>query len=405
MKCVYCGDELKEGALFCSKCGKPVQVVPEYSDYEDDYLKHVMKEANRQSGAQKQRPAQKTSPTPSSGGGNKQVYLFLAIGVAVIAVVAIVVAAFLWVRNMRQGSFDYQIQMAEEAYKKGDMEAAVTYYEKALWLDEHSVKIRLMLAKIYRESRDFDSMLVLCREIIQMDPANREACAMLITYYEDKGDYDAILALYERVDENLVDLFSDYIVTPPVFSREGGTYPQFMSVELATGGKFKIYYTTNGTDPTLYGVEYTGPIELDKNLEAYKICAVCKNEKGLFSEIATKEFTIDIPAPSMPVVTPGGGNFSEPTTVTVIVPEGCKAYYTWDSTDPTVESEMYKEPLAIPEGNNILSVILVNDTTELVSDVFRGNYVYYQNESSPEGGDADDPSRQADDGAGQEPEE
>lgn len=398
MKCVYCGDELKEGALFCSKCGKPVQVVPEYSDYEDDYLKHVMKEANRQPGAQKQRSEQKTNQAPS-GGGNKQVYLFLAIGVAVIAVVAIVVAAFLWVRNMREGSFDYQIQMAEEAYKKGDMEAAAAYYEKALWLDEDSVKIRLMLARIYSESKDYNSMLVLCREILQLDPANREACAMLVSYYEGQGDYDAILALYERVDGGLADLFSDYVVTPPVFSREEGTYSQFMSVSLATGGKFTIYYTTDDTDPTLYGQEYTEPIELNENLKTYKIRAVCKNEKGLFSEIAAKEFTINIPAPSMPTVTPGGGNFSEPTSVTVIVPAGCKAYFTWDSTDPTTESEMYRGPFAIPEGNNILSVVLVDDTTELVSDVFRGNYVYYQNESSPEGGDSDDSLGQTDDGA------
>lgn len=404
MKCVYCGDELKEGALFCSKCGKPVQVVTEYSDYEDDYLKQVMKEANRSSGTSRQRNASPSGQEPS-GGPNRQTYLFLAIGVAVIAVVAIVVVAFLWVRNMRQGSFDYQIEMAEEAYAKGDMEKAVAYYEKALWLDEDSVKIRLMLAKIHRETGDYNSMVLLCREILQKDAANREACAMLVSYYEEQKNYEAVLALYGQVDTSLADLFYAYVVTPPVFSREGGTYTQFMSVELATGGKYTIYYTTDGSDPTLHGKEYTGPIELDKNLETYKICAVCKNDKGLFSEIATKEFTIDIPAPAMPVVTPGGGNFSEPTTVTVVVPEGCKAYFTWDSTDPTAESEEYTGPLTVPEGNNILSVILVNETTELTSDIFRGNYVYYQTAPPTEGGDADDSSQQAGRDAEDEPQQ
>ena len=31
MKCIYCGEELKEGSLYCPKCGKAVQIVPDYN--------------------------------------------------------------------------------------------------------------------------------------------------------------------------------------------------------------------------------------------------------------------------------------------------------------------------------------------------------------------------------------
>ena len=37
MKCIYCGNELKEGSLFCPYCGKEVQIVPDYNIYDDDY--------------------------------------------------------------------------------------------------------------------------------------------------------------------------------------------------------------------------------------------------------------------------------------------------------------------------------------------------------------------------------
>ena len=46
MKCIYCGEELKDGSMFCSRCGKEVQIVPDYNIYDDDYLKEVLVEEN-----------------------------------------------------------------------------------------------------------------------------------------------------------------------------------------------------------------------------------------------------------------------------------------------------------------------------------------------------------------------
>ena len=54
MKCIYCGKELAEGELFCSACGKAVQIVPDYNVYDDDYLKEVLAQEN---------PKKPTSPS------------------------------------------------------------------------------------------------------------------------------------------------------------------------------------------------------------------------------------------------------------------------------------------------------------------------------------------------------
>ncbi len=72
---------------------------------------------------------------------------------------------------------------------------------------------------------------------------------------------------------------------------------------------------------------------------------------------------------------PYGGSFYTPETIVVQVPEGCRVYYTWDDTVPTQESQQYREPIHIPEGNNVLSLILV-DKYGMVSDVLRCNYIY-----------------------------
>ena len=38
MKCIYCGEEIKEGCIYCSACGKEAQIVPDYNEFEDDYI-------------------------------------------------------------------------------------------------------------------------------------------------------------------------------------------------------------------------------------------------------------------------------------------------------------------------------------------------------------------------------
>ena len=109
----------------------------------------------------------------------------------------------------------------------------------------------------------------------------------------------------------------------------------------------------------------------------YEIKAVCVNDKDIYSDVVSNKYKIDIPAPDMPVVTPDGGNFGAETTVTVSVPDGCKAYYTWDGSDPGKNSQEYTEPIPVPDGNNVLSVVLIDESTGLSSSIYRGNFVYF----------------------------
>lgn len=63
MKCIYCGEELKEGSLYCPKCGKAVQIVPDYNIYDDDYLNQVLTEESQKiSGS---RPDRNKKPAPA----------------------------------------------------------------------------------------------------------------------------------------------------------------------------------------------------------------------------------------------------------------------------------------------------------------------------------------------------
>ena len=52
MRCANCGNELKEGSLYCDACGRPVQIVPDYNEF-DDYLDNLVGNDDRPADGQK----------------------------------------------------------------------------------------------------------------------------------------------------------------------------------------------------------------------------------------------------------------------------------------------------------------------------------------------------------------
>ena len=169
------------------------------------------------------------------------------------------------------------------------------------------------------------------------------------------------------------------MVVPPTFSVDEGTYEEYQIISLSAAKGCEIYYTTDGSDPVKKGKLYTSSIDLEELEEAdsYVISAVCKNQKGIYSDSVTKKYKIDLQAPDMPEVSPDGGSFTTATTVTITIPEGCVAYYTWDGTEPSINSEQYSAMIEVPEGDHILSVVLMDQKTELFSNVYRGHFSYY----------------------------
>ena len=329
MKCIYCGKELAEGELFCPACGKAVQIVPDYNVYDDDYLKEVLAQENQKKPATtdiKKKTASVTSTAHPSGKGanQKQKKKQMMIIGGVIAVICVLVLVLVLVgagiQKKHANSFDYQVSLAEEAYKKGNMNDTITYYENALSLDKNNIEVRLILAGIYEKQKNDDAALVLYQEVLKIDSANREACKGLIAIYEKKKNYDAIIELSDAVDTSLADLFTDYQVQKPKFSIESGVYDGAQTLMLSSDAGDSVFYTTDGSDPMEKGLMYPNPIPLGENNHTYVIKAVCMNDKNLYSDVVTNQYQIKIPAPDIPIVTPDGGDFGVETTVSVTIP-------------------------------------------------------------------------------------
>ncbi len=389
MKCAYCGTELKDGCLYCPECGKEAQVVPVFNTLEDEYLEGLLDDTS-------QRKPKNISANPSAapakrGSINKEremkkkkksqknrvkilaiTFLFLSIIAAIIGV-----GAKITIDQKNANSYDYQMSMAQQAAAQNEYDTAVSYYKNAIRLEKDTIAARKALADLYLAHKNYDSALVLYQEIVQLDAKNRDAYQGIILVYEAQGKRDEITKLSEEItDETILNLFAEYIVLPPDFGFKPGDYEMYLQLELKSENGCDIYYTLDKSDPIKNGIRYSAAIKLD-HMGDYEIRAVCVNEKGIYSDVQIGKYSIDIPAPDMPTVTPSSGTYTVETPITVNVPDGCVAYYTWDGSVPSITSEPYIDSIAMPEGNNVLSVILMDLETEKFSKVYRGNFIYY----------------------------
>lgn len=395
MRCANCGAELKVGCIYCSVCGKEAQIVSDYNLLEDDFLRDMLKEREEKikKEAQEQpvskesvpkedtkkahhkEPVDKNESNGKKGGQKRKVKKRIIFAVtAMILLVILIVTTVLLVKHNRANSYDYQMEQAQKYIEAMNYRDAENSVKRALELDEDSIEAKLLLVDIYVLRSEDGLAEKLLEKICREHPDNQEAYRKLIDIYTKQKNYEAIRTLSTQTeDEDVIALFTEYFPLTPEFDMEEGSYMQEISVGISVEDECTIYYTVDGSDPKS-GTEYLQPIPVMPG-ESVQIRAIAKNKYELYGDEAARRFQVEIQKPAKPKVSPSSGSFYDAQNITVTVPEGCKVYYTWDSTMPDTSSKQYTEPLDMPEGNNILSLIAV-DGNGMKSDVVKCNYIY-----------------------------
>ncbi len=387
MKCANCGAEIKVGCIYCSVCGKEAQIVSDYNLLEDDFLRNVLKEKEEKAAEktsrellEKEKNDKEISKSHASQGGKKgkgnrkRKKRLIFAGTAIILLVILIVSMVLIVNYGQEHSYDYQMEQAKAFQKEMNYRQAEKHVKRALELEGDSLEANLTLADIYLLQGEEKQALSLLEKLRKEHKDNLEIHQKLIQIYDEKKDFESIHVLSETVDDMEVSkLFSKYVPEPPEFDIPEGIYEEAVSVRIMAQEGCEVYFTIDGSDPT-QGIRYENPILIEPGQEL-QIRAIACNTYGIYSEEIEASFKVQIPIPEIPQVSPSGGSFYMPQEIYVKVPTGCKVYYTWDGTEPTVNSQQYTQPLTMPEGNNILSLVLVNQYGKS-SNVLRCNYIY-----------------------------
>lgn len=382
MKCSKCGAEIEVGSVFCKKCGEPVQMVPDYNVLEDDFLVSLLdeqKNAKQESKTSEEKAVKSEKNTSNRAGkeSTKKQNGFAALwknkkarGGIIAGIIALVILIVFLVLYLT--SYDYYVAKGKAADTKEEYTEALTYYNRAIKKNDAKAKAKILAANDYMKLTEYDKAEELLLSVIEKDSDNVSAYKSLIVLYLTTDSYDKLDFLQAQVtNQKIIDLFNDHLVSAPVFSVDGGKYDDDVIIELhaKTG---KIYYTLDGSDPTEGGILYTEPFTLKEGTTTVQ--AVCEDGEKV-SEVIAKRYKISYADPEAPIVIPAGGSFTTPTTITVEVPEGASVYYTWDGTTPTQSSAKYTAPIDMMEGNNILSLLLV-DKHGKTSNVSEYNYKY-----------------------------
>lgn len=383
MKCINCGGEIQPEYKICPYCGTTIQIVPDYSVYDEDDINIIVE--NVKEVEKKPEVVLEEAPKEERVKENqraaeiaKQRKMKITIAMVLIACMLIIIAgvfAKVMIDESQSNSFEYQMKQADKAMFKGNLDIAERYYLRALALEPENIEVRMELADLYLNKNETDEAEMYLKDVIERDNENFDAYRMLFGIYKDAGNTDAILDLKaSATTEKILSIFSNYSVDVPNLSIKGGTYKSNVKLTISAKKGVEIYYTLDGSDPRENGTLYKSTVEI-KGLGMHTVKAVTKNSLGVYSSVVSETYIIQYDAPADPVVTPNGGTFDRKNSyIYISVPSGCSAYYTWDRTDPTEESLKYGSPILVPAGKNMLSVIIIDDETGLSSVIYRGMF-------------------------------
>lgn len=300
--------------------------------------------------------------------------------IAIFVVLALIVTG---IYVIYQNSYTGVLQKGYNALQSNNYSSAENYFNRAVVKDRSRPEAYTGLSKVYMAQDDQESAEAVFLSAIETQPSNAQLYRAAIDFYMDTEQYSSIsVLLADCNDDNVLSEVSDYVSDAPQFSLEPGTYTEVIEVALTSDTGGTIYYTTDGTDPTTSSTEYTEPILLNTEAET-EIRAIAVNKNEIPSVVSSAKYTISFPIADAPVVNPATGQYTEPTQITITVPDGYTAYYTTDGSTPSAESssaQKYTGPIDMPQNDQIIfSAILVNNDNGKETAVTTRNYITTNN--------------------------
>lgn len=371
MKCEKCGNEVDIGEIFCQQCGTPIQIVPEYNPLEDE-IEASFKEEKKKEELQKQEERKKREIQRRH---QRQKIQRIAIGIACFCIVILGFSAYkIYTRYQKVHSYSYQFQMGEEYLQKKEYGSAIKCYAQALSYDRDSIEVRLSAVEAYQALGDYNRAVELLLEVVNLDP-QVEYYQKLMEACEAAGNTDLMnRILKENQGNSIGEALSKYQVEKITVNLPGGEYHGFLDITLTSQQQgVTIYYTLDGSQPTINSTPYTNVIKLDK-IGTTTLRAVAINKAQLAGEELTQTYSIKLIAPEPPEIFPESGKYEYSKKIELNVPEGATAYFTIDGTAPSKENGYpYIEPIDMPIGNTIFSAMIV-DKYGMCSSVAKKNY-------------------------------
>jgi tetratricopeptide (TPR) repeat protein len=191
-------------------------------------------------------------------------------------------------------NYSAQMKIGMECYESGEYEDAEIAFLRALEYKSGDPEATLALADTYTAWKKFDKAVILLTALQDVDEKDTRTYERLITLYvSDMNDINAANAQIIKAYGLGLTLENEAIAAPPLFSPKGGAYNEVTAVTITAAEGQVVYYTTDGSIPTLESARYESELIL-KSKEPLYITAVVIAENGLIGWPATSEYAINV---------------------------------------------------------------------------------------------------------------
>ena len=175
-------------------------------------------------------------------------------------------------------------------------------------------------------------------------------------YYgtDSPGYYNGLVGLFnDSEDKNGVWIFEEAVSIDPPTITNNYTASNTITITAATGAT--IYYTTDGTDPTMSAYTGTGTtsvnITIDKNSDVQVIKAIAK---ATVDNKATSVTMYSLPVLDKPTIKIEGNKFK------ISAVDGASVYYTTNDTEATPSSTLYTGPFDVGSTTVVRAIVTKN---------------------------------------------
>lgn len=218
--------------------------------------------------------------------------------------------------------------------------------------------------------RGFKAAVVIC--VVLMALALAALAFYFFIYIKNENTSEENTATEEETTAGYSD-----VITCGIEDGDICTTPISIVLESEEGNR--IYYTLDGTDPDSDSDIFYEEIVIEADdfedlTWEITLKAVSVASSGTVAGVFEINFTVEAAETEAPVFSIESGNYTKAQEIEITAGDDAVIYYTLDGTDPTEDSELYKEAIEMYRGSCVLKAIAVKDGR--VSEITTAVYNY-----------------------------
>ncbi len=197
----------------------------------------------------------------------KQMVRLFFVTFSITLVIGVIVGAVIYLTGASLGSADSYCEKGIAAYNDGKFDKAEADFLKALEKDETHLDARMYLCRTYESEKKYAEEYDAAMKGIEMSSASFDYYSFAIRALCYQNKMTEARELMENCDNNYVLMKIEHGKPADVkLSVNPGTYGEAFDLSLSSSGGAAIYYTTDGSEPTLNSTMYKSPVKVTDRL-------------------------------------------------------------------------------------------------------------------------------------------